>query len=75
MTDTERVSGSVKMMQKTFGFIRGDDHFDRFIHRDDIGHKLFEQLDIGMRVSFVSEETDRGPRALEVKMSVEAPTT
>ena len=69
MTDTERLSGTVKMKTDTFGFIRGDDHCDRFMHRDDIGHELFAALDGGMRVSFVHEDSEKGPRAMEVRMA------
>jgi cold shock CspA family protein len=51
--------------QKGFGKVRGDDHVERFVHRDDL-------LDVpslarGQKVEFVATESAKGPRAVAVR--------
>jgi len=62
------VDGTVKFynIKKRFGFIKGDDEKDYFVHLSGIekGNKINE----GDRVTFTVEETEKGPNARNVKL-------
>ncbi len=61
--------GTVKMFneRKGFGFISQDDGEEIFVHHSAIDMDGFKTLNEGDRVSFEVEESDRGPRAKNVK--------
>ena len=51
--------------RKGFGFIQGEDGKDVFVHQSALPMGIF--LDEGDRVEFEKEESDRGPRAINVR--------
>ncbi len=61
------VEGTVKFFNRSrnYGFINGDDGKSYFVHGDAL--KKGVEINEGDRVSFKSEEGDRGPKAEEVK--------
>lgn len=60
--------GTVKWFndQKGFGFISATDGKDYFVHHSSIMGKGFKTLKEGAQVQFEIENTDRGPRAVQV---------
>lgn len=60
--------GTVKWFndQKGFGFISATDGKDYFVHHSSILGKGFKSLKEGAKVQFEIENTDRGPRAVQV---------
>jgi len=64
----QKVTGTVKWFQsaKGFGFISAEDGNDYFVHHTSILGDGFRTLDEGAKVSFIIEESDRGPRAVDV---------
>ena len=58
--------GTVKFFneQKNFGFIKGDDGKDYFVHRDAIKNGPITE---GDKVTFKHEETDKGLKAVDVE--------
>ena len=60
--------GTVKWFntEKGFGFIAGDDGQEYFVHCSNIEGTGFRDLEEGQSVSFDTEETRRGPQALNV---------
>jgi cold shock protein len=58
--------GTVKFFneQKSFGFIEGDDGKDYFVHRDAIKKGPITE---GDKVTFKTEETPKGLKALDVE--------
>lgn len=64
------MQGTVKWFnEKGFGFITSDEGGDVFVHYSAItdqprGHKTLTQ---GQRVQFDAEQTDRGPKAVNVQ--------
>ncbi len=60
--------GTVKWFndQKGFGFISATDGKDYFVHHSSIMGKGFKSLKEGAKVEFEIENTDRGPRAVQV---------
>jgi len=60
--------GTVKWFndQKGFGFISASDGKDYFVHHSSILGKGFKTLKEGAQVEFEIENTDRGPRAVQV---------
>lgn len=56
--------------EKGFGFIKGEDGFDRFFHKSGLERttKRFDELQQNMRVVFTSIEGERGLRAIEVRV-------
>jgi cold shock CspA family protein len=68
------VTGTIKALQQTFGFIRADDGQDYFFHRSDVEDRLFPTLIEGHdRVVFepMIPQPERGPRALRVALSTD----
>jgi cold shock protein len=63
-------TGTVKWFndEKGFGFITPDDGSkDLFVHQTAIVGEGFRSLNEGAKVSFESEEGDKGPRAVNVQ--------
>ena len=61
------MKGTVKWYndRKGYGFIQGEDGEDVFVHRTALPMGLF--LNEGDKVEFEVEESDRGPKAANVK--------
>jgi len=63
-------TGTVKWFNddKGFGFITPDDNSrDLFVHQSAIASEGFRSLAEGAKVSFETEEGDKGPRAVNVQ--------
>ena len=51
-----------------FGFIAGDDGVEYFFHRSGLDRLLnYDSLQVGQRVQFDIEPSERGPRATRVR--------
>jgi CspA family cold shock protein len=61
--------GSVKWFsdEKGFGFIEQEDGSDVFVHHTAITMDGFRTVTEGQRVEFDLEQSDRGPRAVNVR--------
>lgn len=59
------------MLNRGFGFIRGEDRQSRFFHAKDMLPNLeaFDLLHEGQAVTFTPTDTPKGPRAVEVKVT------
>lgn len=64
------LQGTVKWFndQKGFGFISSNDGSDYFVHYSSIVGDGFKTLPEGAQVQFNIENSDRGPRAVEVSV-------
>lgn len=51
---------------KGYGFIVGDDGNDVFVHQSNILMKGFRALEVGQRVSYQIESTEKGSKAINV---------
>ena len=51
-----------------FGFIRDEGGIEHFFHRSAVRGAVFELLREGQRVDFTIEESQKGPRAGEVRL-------
>lgn len=62
------MQGTVKWFndQKGFGFIASDDGSDYFVHHSNIVGDGFKTLPEGAEVEFEVEDSDKGPRAVQV---------
>ncbi len=63
-------TGTIKKLvsDRGFGFITGEDGKDYFFHKEGLKAPLdFDQLVGGERVSFDLQQSDRGPRAANVR--------
>jgi cold shock protein len=64
------LAGTIKrlVLDRGFGFIAADDGKEYFFHRSGLDQSIdFDRLDVGERVSFEVDRSDRGPRARFVK--------
>ncbi|MDD2889792.1 MAG: cold-shock protein [bacterium] len=63
-------SGKVKWFneRKGFGFIERASGGDVFVHYSDIDGKGFRALEEGQEVEFEVVETDKGPKAVNIKI-------
>ena len=61
------MNGKVKWYnsRKGFGFIEGEDGKDIFVHRSSIPQGTF--LNEGDSVEYETEESDKGPKAINIK--------
>lgn len=61
-------NGTVKWFDavKGYGFIAGDDGKDAFVHQSNILMKGFRVLEVGQRVSYQIEPTEKGSKAINV---------
>ncbi len=62
-------TGTVKWFnnKKGFGFIQQEDGQDLFVHYSSIQTDGFKTLNEGDQVSFEVENSDRGPKAINVR--------
>ncbi|MBE6134774.1 MAG: cold shock domain-containing protein [Erysipelotrichaceae bacterium] len=67
------MKGTVKMFnkEKGFGFIHAEDGQDYFFHYSALLMDEFKTAEKGEKVEFEVEESDRGPRAKNVKKVAE----
>jgi CspA family cold shock protein len=56
------------LIDKGFGFIRDEDGIEHFFHRSAVRGSVFELLREGQKVDFTIEESQKGPRAGEVRL-------
>jgi CspA family cold shock protein len=65
----ERVEGTVKWFSnpKGYGFISREDGDDVFVHYSEIQGSGFRSLSAGERVEFTVRQSEKGPRAAEVR--------
>ena len=56
------------LIDKGFGFIRDEGGIEHFFHRSDVLGAVFELLREGQRVEFQVEESQKGPRAGDVRL-------
>jgi CspA family cold shock protein len=56
------------LIDKGFGFIRDESGLEHFFHRSSVRGAVFELLREGQRVEFMIEESQKGPRAGDVRL-------
>ena len=56
------------LIDKGFGFIRDEGGVEHFFHRSSVRGAVYELLREGQRVDFNIEESQKGPRAGEVRL-------
>ena len=63
------MKGTVKMFnkEKGYGFIHGEDNKDYFFHYSALIMDSYKTAEQGEHVEFEVQESDRGPRAANVK--------
>jgi CspA family cold shock protein len=69
----EKIEGTVKWFSnpKGYGFISREEGEDVFVHYSEIQGSGFRSLSAGERVEFVVKQSEKGPRAAQVR-SLEA---
>jgi cold shock protein len=62
--------GKIKMTntEKGFGFIAGEDGREYFFHKTGCGNCRFDQLERGTFVTFDTEDSPKGPRAVDINV-------
>lgn len=55
--------------EKGYGFITGDDGKDIFVHFSGIVSKGYRTLEEGQKVTYSVEDSERGPKAVDVKVA------
>ncbi len=65
------MKGTVKMFnkEKGFGFIRTEDGQDVFFHYSSLNMDGYKTAEVGEKVEFEMEQSDRGLRATNIKRS------
>ena len=68
--DTGMPTGTIArlLIDKGFGFIRDESGLEHFFHRSSVRGAVFELLREGQRVEFAIEESQKGPRAGDVRL-------
>ncbi len=67
MSYENRLTGTVKMFESNWGFIQPDDGSkDHFVHHSEIQMDGYKFLEVGDKVEFESETTNRGIQAVNV---------
>ena len=68
------MKGTIKRLirERGFGFISAEDGTEVFFHRSALQDINFDTLEEGNGVEFDSESGDKGPRAVNIKMTTEA---
>ena len=63
------MKGTVKMFnkEKGYGFIHGEDNKDYFFHYSSLIMDSYKTAEQGEHVEFEVQESDRGPRAANIK--------
>jgi len=56
------------LIDKGFGFIRDESGTEHFFHRSSVRQTVFELLREGQRVEFTQEDSQKGPRAGDVRV-------
>jgi CspA family cold shock protein len=56
------------LIDKGFGFIRDENGIEHFFHRSSVRSTVFELLREGQRVEFTPEDSQKGPRAGDVRL-------
>jgi CspA family cold shock protein len=56
------------LIDKGYGFIRDETGHEHFFHRSSVRQAVFELLREGQRVEFITEESQKGPRAGDVRL-------
>lgn len=64
------MTGTIKTLtEKGFGFITVEGQKDIFFHSSALVGVSFDQLAVGNTVSFETEDSDKGPRAVNVQLA------
>jgi CspA family cold shock protein len=65
------MQGAIKRIvaDKGFGFIRGEDGVEYFVHRTAVLGIAFKTVREGQRVTFNPTRHDKGPRAEQVQLA------
>jgi len=71
LKEVDMYKGTVKKLirDKGFGFISAVDGRDVFFHQSSLVNVDFNTLDQGQELEFEVEKSDKGPRAINVRMS------
>ena len=62
------MKGTVKMFNQSWGFIKGDDTKEVFVHQTSIIMNGFRILEEGQRVEYEIEELDGKTKAINVQV-------